>query len=200
MIYCVTGKLIHTEPELAVVSCSGVGFACRTSMNTLMKISSQNEVTLYTHLTIRERDETAELFGFATQEELNWFRMLTSVSGVGAKAAIAILSSMSGGDLAVAIASGDAKAFTKIKGLGTKTAQRIVLELKSKVTSDQSMFGVTEDYSSVQSEGSSAAEATQALVALGYTQSEAATAIAKMGKDLSVEEYIKGALKALSVQ
>lgn len=200
MIYCVTGKLIHTEPELAVVNCSGVGFACRTSMNTLMKISSQNEVTLYTHLTIRERDETAELFGFATQEELNWFRMLTSVSGVGAKAAIAILSSMSGGDLAVAIASGDAKAFTKIKGLGTKTAQRIVLELKSKVTSDQSMFGVTEDYSSVQSEGSSAAEATQALVALGYTQSEAATAIAKMGKDLSVEEYIKGALKALSVQ
>lgn len=200
MIYCVTGKLIHTEPELAVVSCSGVGFACRTSMNTLMKISSQNEVTLYTHLTIRERDETAELFGFATQEELNWFRMLTSISGVGAKAAIAILSSMSGGDLAVAIASGDAKAFTKIKGLGTKTAQRIVLELKSKVTSDQSMFGVTEDYSSVQSEGSSAAEATQALVALGYTQSEAATAIAKMGKDLSVEEYIKGALKALSVQ
>lgn len=200
MIYCVTGKLIHTEPELAVVSCSGVGFACRTSMNTLMKISSQSEVTLYTHLTIRERDETAELFGFATQEELNWFRMLTSISGVGAKAAIAILSSMSGGDLAVAIASGDAKAFTKIKGLGTKTAQRIVLELKSKVTSDQSMFGVTEDYSSVQSEGSSAAEATQALVALGYTQSEAATAIAKMGKDLSVEEYIKGALKALSVQ
>ncbi len=200
MIYCVTGKLIHTEPELAVISCGGVGFACRTSQNTLMKISSKSEVTLYTHLAVREQTETIELFGFATKEELGWFKLLISVSGVGAKAAISILSVMKERDVAIAIASGDYKSFTAVKGLGNKTAQKIVLELQSKVTSDTSGFAVADDYSSVRSEGSAAQEAVQALVALGYSQSEAATAIAKLGKDLSVEDYIKGALRALAAK
>lgn len=198
MIYCVTGKLIATEPELAVVSCGGVGYACRTSMNTLAKISSKEEVTLYTHLVIRE--DAAELFGFATKDELSWFRLLTTISGVGPAAAITILSGMTVSQLAVAIASSDVKAFTKIKGLGTKKAQRIVLELQPKVTTDSSLYAVADDYSEVRTDGSASAKAVEALVALGYTQSEAATAVAKMEKGLAVEDYIKGALKALAIK
>lgn len=196
MIYCVTGKLIATEPELAVVSCGGVGYACRTSMNTLSKISSKSEVTLYTHLSVRE--DAAELFGFADKEELNWFKLLITVSGIGPAVAISILSGMTSGQLAIAIASSDVSAFTKIKGLGKKKAQLIIVALQSKVTTDSPMFSVSEDYSSVRTEGSTSAEAVEALVALGYTQSEAATAIAKMGKDLTVEEYVMRALKEFS--
>ncbi|MBQ8758898.1 MAG: Holliday junction branch migration protein RuvA, partial [Clostridia bacterium] len=132
MIFSVTGKVIHTEPELAVISCGGVGYGCKTTLTTISDISgSSGDVTLYTHLIIRE--DSADLYGFSRYEELNWFRLLITVSGVGAKAALTILSGMTTNTLAVAIASEDAKAFTKLKGIGTKTAQRIVLELKSKV-------------------------------------------------------------------
>lgn len=196
MIYCLTGKLIHTEPSLAVVDCGGVGYGCRTSDETLMRISSKDTVTLYTQLIVRE--DAAELFGFATKEELEWFRLLLTVSGVGAKAALTILSGLSSQKLAVAIASGDAKAFTKLKGIGSKTAQRIVLELQSKVSKDSPLYKLDEDYSSVREEGSPSAEAAAALVALGYTQSEAAAEIAKLGSGLAVEDYIRGALKALA--
>ena len=92
MIYSVTGDLIHTEGDLAVVECGGVGYACRTTLNTLQAIAGKEEVTLLTHLSVRE--DAVELFGFATSEELEAFRMLISVSGVGPKAAISILSSM----------------------------------------------------------------------------------------------------------
>ena len=90
MIYSVTGRLIHTDAELAVVECAGVGYACRTSLSTLQKIAGREEVTLLTHLSVRE--DGVELFGFADEEELRSFRLLISVSGVGPKAAIAILS------------------------------------------------------------------------------------------------------------
>lgn len=196
MIYCVTGKLIATEPELAVVSCGGVGYACRTSMNTLAKISSKSEVTLYTHLSVRE--DAVELFGFADKEELNWFKLLITVSGIGPAVAISILSGMTASQLAVAIASSDVSAFTKIKGLGKKKAQLIIVALQSKVTTESQMYAVSDDYSAVQTEGSTSAEAVEALVALGYTQSEAATVIAKMGKGLTVEEYVMRALKEFS--
>ncbi len=197
MIYSVTGKVVHTEPELAVVNCAGVGYACKTTATTIGDIAgASGDVTLFTHLIIRE--DSADLYGFSRYEELNWFRLLITVSGVGAKAALTILSGLTADKLAVAIASEDAKAFTKLKGIGTKTAQRIVLELKSKVTSGSELFSTQTDYSAVTAQGSSAQEATAALVALGYSQSDAASAVAKLGADRSVEELIKGALRNLA--
>lgn len=197
MIYSVTGKVVHTEPELAVISCAGVGYACKTTATTIGDIAGvSGDVTLFTHLIIRE--DSADLYGFSRYEELNWFRLLITVSGVGAKAALTILSGLTADKLAVAIASEDAKAFTKLKGIGTKTAQRIVLELKSKVTSGSELFSPQTDYSAVTAQGSAAQEATAALVALGYSQSDAASAVAKLGADKSVEELIKGALRNLA--
>ena len=128
MIYSLSGKLVHTESDLAVIECAGVGYACKTTFSTLQQIAGKSEVKLYTHLAVKE--DAVELFGFATKEELKSFRMLISVSGVGPKAGLAILSACTPSQFALAVATGDSKAFTKIKGIGTKIAQRIVLELK----------------------------------------------------------------------
>ena len=130
MIYSVSGKLIHTEPELAVVECGGVGYGCKTTFNTLQKIAGESEVMLYTCLSVRE--DAAELYGFADREELKCFRLLISVSGVGPKAALSILSGMNTQQFALCVATADSKALTKVKGIGAKTAQRIILELKDK--------------------------------------------------------------------
>ncbi|MBQ4094993.1 MAG: Holliday junction branch migration protein RuvA [Oscillospiraceae bacterium] len=200
MIYSVTGKLVHTEPELAVINCGGVGYACKTTLTTISAISGiTGDVTLYTHLIIRE--DSADLYGFAGYDELHWFRQLITVSGVGAKAALTILSGMTVSALALAIASGDAKAFTKLKGIGTKTAQRIVIDLKSKVTNGNELLSVSA--SELQgvadaAAGGVASEAVAALISLGYSQSDAATAVAKQGSDKSVEQLIKGALRTLA--
>ena len=200
MIYSVTGKLVHTEPELAVINCGGVGYACKTTLTTISAISGiTGDVTLYTHLIIRE--DSADLYGFAGYDELHWFRQLITVSGVGAKAALTILSGMTVSALALAIASGDAKAFTKLKGIGTKTAQRIVIYLKSKVTNGNELLSVSA--SELQgvadaAAGGVASEAVAALISLGYSQSDAATAVAKQGSDKSVEQLIKGALRTLA--
>lgn len=200
MIYSVTGKLVHTEPELAVINCGGVGYACKTTLTTISAISGiTGDVTLYTHLIIRE--DSADLYGFAGYDELHWFRQLITVSGVGAKAALTILSGMTVSALALAIASGDAKAFTKLKGIGTKTAQRIVIDLKSKVTNGNELLSVSA--SELQgvadvAAGGVTSEAVAALISLGYSQSDAATAVAKQGSDKSVEQLIKGALRTLA--
>ena len=139
MIYSVRGKLIYSQNETVVVECAGVGYECRTSFSTIQAVAGKDEVMLYTHLSVRE--DAVELFGFATKEELKSFRMLIGVSGVGPKAAISILSSCTPSQFALAVATGDSASFTKIKGIGAKTAQRIVLELKDKVASqDRALF------------------------------------------------------------
>lgn len=197
MIYCLTGKLIHTEANLAVVECAGVGYACKTTFSTLQKISGKETVTLYTHLAVKE-DEVS-LFGFATQEELKSFRLLISVSGVGPKAGLAVLSSCTPSQFALAVATGDSKAFTRIKGIGAKTAQRIVLELKDKVAKENTISvrgNGGAEFTSVQ--GGAVEEAVTALVVLGYSESEALSVISKLDPDLSVEELIKKALIGLA--
>lgn len=196
MIYSVRGKLIHTEPSLAVVECQGVGYACRTTFATLSKIGGTgSEVMLLTYLYVRE--DNVELFGFATEQELNCFKMLISVSGVGPKAGLAILSDTSPEKFALAVATGDSKAFTKTKGVGPKLAQRIVLELKDKISKEQVSLGVPDmDFQPVLS-GGNTAEAISALVVLGYSQSEAASVIAKLDQSLPVPELIRLALKSI---
>lgn len=198
MIYSVRGKLIRKEPNLAVVECAGVGYACRTTLNTLSRLGSiGSEVFLLTYLYIRE--DAVELFGFASEQELNCFKMLISVSGVGPKAGLAILSDTSPEGFALNVATGDYKAFTKTKGIGPKLAQRVVLELKDKITNEQLTSSVTgdTDFKAV-TEGGNTSEAISALVVLGYSQAEAASVIAKLDPSLSVEELIKNALKKIA--
>ena len=197
MIYSVKGKLIHTEGDLAVVECGGVGYACRTTFYTLQKIAGSDEVMLYTYLAVRE--DAVELFGFADREELKCFKLLISVSGVGPKAAISILSSNSPSQFALAVAGGDAKALSKAKGIGAKTAQRIVLELKDKIAKENPISFRGNAGTPVQMPvGTAAEEAVAALVVLGYSEGEAMSAVGKAEPGLSVEEMIKVALRQLA--
>ncbi|MGN0602001.1 MAG: Holliday junction branch migration protein RuvA [Oscillospiraceae bacterium] len=195
MIYSVTGNLIHTEGEFAVVECAGVGYACKTTLSTLQKIAGEKTVTLLTYMNFRE--DAVELFGFADSEELRAFKLLISISGVGPKAGLAILSAMNPQQFALAVATGDSKAFTQVKGIGKKTAERICLELKDKVAGETiSVRG--QSTVSLPTMGDNIGEAITALEVLGYSQAEAAGVISKLDPGLSVEELIKKALIGLA--
>ena len=196
MIYSVRGEIIHTEPSLAVVECGGVGYACRTTMNTLKQIGSSGEAKLFTYLHVRE--DAVDLFGFADTAELACFKQLLSVSGVGPKAALSILSELSPSKLALCITTGDSKTLTRCPGIGAKTAQRIVLELKDKVAKEQHISAV--DYAAepaVAVGGNNISEALTALCVLGFQMPQAQAAIAGVSPDATVEEIIKYALKNL---
>lgn len=196
MFYSLTGKVTVIEESFVVLECSGVAFQCMTTLNTITKIGRAGETaTLYTHLNVRE--DALDLFGFYTREELSCFRELISVSGVGPKAALSILSLLSPDKLALCISSGDVKTITKAQGVGPKLAQRVVLELKGKISSQlSSSSAVAADGIAAASSGS-AAEAIEALVMLGYSRSEAAAGISKLDSSLPVEELVRLALKSL---
>ncbi len=195
MIYSLSGKLIHTEAELAVVECGGVGYACKTTLSTLQKIVGEENVTLLTHLSVRE--DAVELFGFADKEELRAFKLLISVSGVGPKAGLSILSAMNPQQFALAVATSDAKSFTQVKGIGKKTAERICLELKDKVAGETiSVRGQSPVL--IPQIGGNIGEAVTALEVLGYSSAEAAGAVSQLDPDLPVEELIKKALIGLA--
>lgn len=197
MIYSVSGKLIAKEPAMAVVECGGVGYACRTTFTTLSQLGSVGEtVFLYTTLSVRE--DAVELFGFCTKQELQCFQLLISVSGVGPKVALAILSDMMPDRFLLAVASGDSKTLTKSKGVGAKSAQRIVMELKDKIAGESIGLLAKEDVAAVvntSDASSNVGEAMEALVTLGYTQSEVAPVLAKMDAGLSSSELIRRTLQ-----
>lgn len=196
MIYSVNGTVAHIEPTFAVIDCGGVGFKCLTTTNTLQKLPKKGEKTmLYTYLNVKE--DALDLFGFAEERELGCFKLLISVSGVGPKAALSILSEMPPEKFALYVASGDSKALTKAQGIGNKTAQRIVLELKDKVSGEQAALGFTAEEVPASASGN-AEEAVNALMVLGYSRSEASVAAAKADSSLPVEEIIKQSLKLLA--
>ena len=198
MFYYVKGTVVHTEPNLAVIDCGGVGYACRTSQYTLASLKTGEVAKLYTYLHVRE--ELFELYGFHDQEELDCFKLLIGISGVGPKAALAILSVVSPSKLALSVIAGDEKAFTQAPGVGKKLAQRIVLELKDKMTKEQ-LAGAqaNPDLGFVQqAEGGAQAEAFAALAVLGYSRAEAAAAMNGIDTaNLAVEDIIKLSLKWL---
>ena len=197
MIYSVRGKLTHIENNLAVVECAGVGYAVRTSAVTISRLPGMGEeTTLYTYLHITEN--SIDLFGFADQGELNCFKMLLGVTRVGPRAALSVLSSVTVEQFALAVASGDAKTLSRAPGLGMKTAQRIILELKDKISKEQAAAGISMPEIPLMSSSSNASEAINALVVLGYTQSEAAGVITKLDPELSVEDMIKQGLQKLA--
>ena len=197
MIYSLNGKLIHTEAGLAVVECGGVGYACKTTFTTLQAIAGKENVFLYTYMSVRE--DAVELFGFAEKEELKCFKLLISVNGVGPKAALSILSGMNTQQFALCVATSDPKALTKVKGIGAKTAQRIILELKDKLAGETiSVRGQTGAAAPVNVTGANISEAVTALEVLGYTEGEALSVLGKLDPSLPVEELIKKALIGLA--
>lgn len=198
MFYYLNGTVAHIGPYLAVIDCGGVGYACRTTNYTIGKLSMGKAVKLYTYLYVRE--EIFELYGFSTESELGCFRMLIGVSGVGPKAALAILSSNTPEGLAMAIVSGNEKALTSAPGIGKKIAQRIILELKDKLAKGQLTTGGGEAFAGGVTiiPENKASEASAALAVLGYSQSEIAAALKGIDLDaLSLENVIKQALKRM---
>lgn len=195
MIYSLRGTLLFTDPSSAVIECGGVGYKCAVTVNTLRQLPKiGSEAMIFTYMNVRE--DAVDLFGFASEDELASFKLLIAVNGVGPKAALAILSELTPEKLAFAIAGGDVKAITKAPGVGPKLAQRIVLELKDRVLPGGAPAEV--NGSGTVLEGSSdLAQAVGALVALGYAQSEAASAVAKTDTSQPVEQIIKDALKYL---
>ena len=196
MLYRLRGSLIHTEPSFAVIECAGVGYKCYTTMNTQRSLPAiGKEAVLYTHMNVRE--DAVDLFGFSSLAELNCFKLLTSVSGVGPKGGWAILSVLSPEQVAVAVAAGDFKTLTMAQGVGNKLAQRVILELKDKLKALGGGEEVTAAAGVVNAAGN-AAEAMNALTVLGYTPSDVAPVVAKFDSSLPVEELIRLTLKAMA--
>lgn len=198
MFYYVKGKVAHLAPNLAVIDCGGGGDACRTTSYTLSALQVGQEGTLYTHLNVRE--DAMDLYGFATENERSCFQMLIAISGVGPKAALSILSAANPEGLATAIITGNEKALMVAPGIGKKTAQRIILELKDKLAKGQlptaeESYGGTGITVIPQDKVS---EATAALAVLGYQPAEITTALKGLDLEgLSLEELIRQALKKM---
>lgn len=200
MFYYLEGTVAELLPYLAVIDCGGVGYACKTTNNTLSRLKKGQKGKVYTYLNVGEG--VFDLYGFATQSELHTFRMLLGVSGVGPKAALAILSTGTPDALAMAIITGDEKTLTAAPGIGKKIAQRIILELKDKLAKESAATGL--DFS-----GSCAAvnavsftnktsEAAQALAVLGYSSAEVAVALKGVDvENLPLEEIIRQSLKKM---
>lgn len=197
MIYSLNGKLIYTDEKSAVIECGGVGFRCFTSHKTLAQLPKVNDnVMLYTYMAVRE--DACDLYGFFDTNELEFFKMIISVNGIGPKLGISILSDFTPEQVALYITSGDVKALARANGVGAKTAQRIVLELKDKISG--SMLNGAADLGDVVNVNASgnAAEAIEALIAIGFTQADASKCVARLDPSLSVEEMIKLSLKSIS--
>ncbi len=193
MITHLRGKLVEKNPTYAIVECNGVGYFLNISLNTYSKIPDSEAVKLYTHLAIREDAHT--LYGFFDQTEREIFRLLTSVSGVGPSIARTMLSSMSSEQIQQAIASEDVALIQSVKGIGAKTAQRVIVDLKDKILKT---YNLSED--SVKTDNTLKEEALSALEVLGFTRRQVeklVQGILQESPSISLEEIIKQALKNL---
>lgn len=196
MIAFVKGSIDTLEPTHAVIDCHGVGYLVKISLNTYQKIQGKKEAKLHTYLQVRE--DAQLLFGFADVAERRLFEHLISVSGVGGNTALAILSSISADDLMTAIASEDNLALKRVKGIGAKTAGRIILELKDKLNAED-LTGVSMPAGTGGADAARKVEATKALINLGFSQKEVNQRLERIfkqhGTNLSIEEIIKLALR-----
>ena len=202
MFYYIKGELVLTEPAAAVIDCGGVGYKLTISKNTLSRLSRLGEtVCLYTYFYIRE--EAVELLGFYTLEELSAFKLLITVSGIGPKAAMAVLSVLTPEKFALAVSTGDAKAISKAQGVGGKIAARVVLERKDKVAKEfSSEIAAAEPSASDEEETviGNVDEAITALMVLGYTRQEAQAALKGIAPLLPLEDMITAALRKMGTR
>ena len=204
MFYFIKGHLAYLTPGVAVVEAGGVGFKLTVSNNTYNTLSpaaqSHGEVKLFTHLAVREDD--MELFGFANEQELSMFRLLITVSGVGPKAAISVLSTFTPEKFALAVCTDDRKAIAKAPNIGPKTAARIILELHDKMAANNDAFpvsGVTEAAGSAPlPRGGKLSEAEEALLVLGYNRAQVVNALRSIDTTgMEVEDIIRAVLKKM---
>ncbi len=194
MITHIKGKLIEKNPTFAVIECNGVGYFLHISLNTYSSIPDSENLLLYTQLIVREDSHT--LFGFISKLEREIFKLLISVSGVGPSTARVMLSSMTTEQIQQAIASGDTAAIQSVKGIGTKTSQRVIIDLKDKIIKT---YGLSED-SFDNPHNTIKDEALSALEVLGYTKRQVDKLVQKIIQEtpnISLEEVIKKALKNL---
>ena len=191
MFYYLKGTAVQKTDSILVLDIGGVGFKVHTSLTTLSQISLNTEVTVFTYTYVRE--DALEIFGFKTEDELTFFLKLISISGVGPRLALAILSTHSTQDILMSILSGDSKTLSKAPGVGQKLAQRIILELKDKIKNEE----IQEAVVSQPNQNTQTSEAVNALMVLGYSEGEARKAVADIPGDLSLEDTIKKALVSL---
>jgi Holliday junction DNA helicase RuvA len=190
MIGKLTGTLGDKNPPQVLVDCNGVGYEVQVPMSSFYNLPGVGEkVTLLTHFVVRE--DAQVLYGFASSGEREAFRQLIKISGVGPRTALAVLSGLSVADIAQAVTAQDAGRLVKVPGIGKKTAERLLLELKGKIGADLGATG-----SAATSDAQ--ADILQALVALGYSDKEAAASLKSLPRDVGVSEGIKQALKALT--
>ena len=193
MFAYISGKLAHKEPTFAVIDVQGVGYQISISLSTYTALPLSGQCKLHTYLQVRE--DAHNLYGFHELAEKNLFLLLISVSGIGANTALVMLSSMSVSEIQTAIASGDVKAVQSIKGIGLKTAQRVILELKDKVQKEVGNVPAA----AANQQSAIRDEAVLALITLGYAKNVAEKNVTKIlktkGNDVKVEEVIKEALK-----
>lgn len=209
MIYCLTGDLLYSDAVncTAVINCGGVGYSVTATATAMGKLPPPNpeggvRVRIFTYMNINGNDNSIELYGFANEEELAMFRRLIDVQGVGPKAALAILSTMTPEKLAAAVIAGDQKAISKAPGIGAKTAARLILELKDKLSKLYSL-SAAEESSEIMTAAATAdsdemRDAADALVFLGYSQSEITKALSKVGDVHGTENIIRAALARLT--
>ncbi|RDY58941.1 Holliday junction branch migration protein RuvA [Flagellimonas nanhaiensis] len=193
MITHLKGKLVEKNPTYVIVECNGVGYFLNISLHTFSQLKDQENILLFTHLLVKEDSHT--LFGFAERSEREVFRLLISVSGVGSSTARTMLSSLTPSDVRDAIANEDVRTIQAIKGIGAKTAQRVILDLKDKILKVQDMAEVSR-----QSNNTGKEEALSALEVLGFVRRQSEKVVDKIvsqDPSLSVEDIIKLALKNL---
>lgn len=198
MFYYIEGTVALLEPGMAVIDCGGVGYAINTTAHSLARLHLGEKTRLYIYTVIRE--DCFDLFGFATREEKHSFELLIGVSGVGPKAAQAILSSNSPEALSLAVVSGNEKALTVVPGIGKKIAQRILLELKDKLSKEMDGFVPSDSSFPENTAGNSSkmADAAAALGVLGYSASEISGVLRGMDiESLPVEEIVRQALRKM---
>ena len=196
----IKGKLEYKHNDYIVVEAGGVGYKIFTAHSTIQSIGALgSEVKVYTHLYVRE--DIMNLYGFATHEELGMFELLITVSGVGPKAAISLISSLSPSKFGLAVITGDAKELTKAQGIGNKMAQRVILELKDKIKKEQlaASGAASSDSGDIAGGNARVTEAISALMMLGYTALEASRAVSAVySEDMDLESIIRGSLKGLA--
>ena len=196
MIYSVKGTLVHIESGFVVVECNGIGFRVNTTLTTQRNVKLNSVVTLYTHMSVRE--DAMELYGFYSKAELSTFKMLISISGVGPKVALAILSELSSEQIALSVSASDYKTLTRASGVGPKLAQRIVLELKDKIKgiSVDTADGVVSKGSVIADTGN-IPKAVQALAVLGYSAADVTPVLSKLDPSMTVEQLIAATLRQM---
>ena len=195
MLYSVRGNVIHMEQGFVVIECAGVGYRFQTTLNTMKNIKNGTEATLYTYLNVRE--DAVELYGFYSTQELSCFKTLTSVSGVGPKMALSLLSELSPEQIAMCVSASDVKSLTRAQGVGPKLAQRIILELKDKLSVFPQSDMTVESKGSVIADTGKIPQAVAALAVLGYSAADVTPVLSRLDQSLTVTELISETLKRM---